>query len=363
MSTIYDCDTDPGPFAFDREPGAAPGMELIPPKYRQYGLSWRLQHEHVGMQLYTFYGDERQVLKILSCGENEEMFRRAVKECRITDALRGVPGVVWLLDCVIDPEKKTVALLEEMETPLPQYLSQNRVCRADVVKIGTGILDSLIRIRKAGYAHMDVHPGNFYFNHEGIKTGDFGSALKLEEVKDFHELTGAKAFMAPEVWKDRSYSEQSELYGAGMILYWILNHCNPPFRPIMTEEEAFTERMAGKPLPKPQFLLKYPEALQALYKCVERMIAFEPEKRYGSLQEARQALALTGYDYYTESIEPWFLAGIGDSNATIMSYGYNGNRTDRPPYGYNGNRTDFPPFGDAGDTTLRPTFTDTDMRS
>ena len=188
---------------------------------------------------------------------------------------------------------------------------------------------------------MDVHPGNIYFNlKDGIKTGDFGSALKLEDVKDFHELTGAKGFMAPEVWRDRAYSEQSELYGAGMILYWILNHCNPPFMPIMPEEEAFTERMAGKPLPQPQFLLKYPEKLWALYRCVQRMTAFDPDKRYRSLAEARQALAVTGYDYYVESVEPWFAAALGDTEETI------------PPFGNAGDRTVFTPFGTT-DLTIR----------
>ena len=301
--------------------------EYIPQVFRSFEGRSYLKIDRPNMKLYELYGLQDMVLKILIC-EDEERFRRAVRECQTTDELRGKPGLVWLLDYITDQEQKTVGMLEEKETPLDVYLGKNLLSRTDIVRIGTGLMDSLLQLKADGYLHLDVHPGNVYFDGVKVKLGDFGSALKKSEAENFHELTGVKKFMAPEVWHEQKYSEQSDIYSSGMILYWILNHCKPPFLPAMKEDEAFACRMAGESFPVPQCMLKYPGELLGLYQCIEKMTAYDPGKRYETFEEVRKDLAICGYDYFTEPSQMQYAAGIYDIEHTI------------PP---------FPPFQTIGD--------------
>ena len=170
--------------------------------------------------------------------------------------------------------------------------------------------------------YIDIHPGNIYYDENRIKIGDFGSVIKIEEVSEYHELTGVKKFMAPEVWRDKLYSTQSVIYSVGMVLYWILNRCTPPFMPIRTEQEAFEKRMAGAPFPVPQFLQKYPEELTEIYQFIQKMTAYNPADRYESFEEAGRDLALIGYDYFVKeedktSSEVSFIVGTGDYEKTV----------------------------------------------
>lgn len=106
-----------------------------------------------------------------------------------------------------------------------------------------------MQIQKAGFLYIDVHPGNIYYDEKRVKIGDFGSVLEKETAGDYHELTGVRSFMAPEVWKDKMYSVQSVLYSTGMVLYWILNRCTPPFMPIRTSQEAFEKKNGRRSVP------------------------------------------------------------------------------------------------------------------
>lgn len=307
---------------------------LIPKKFR-LGVHWTTK-EIDRPELKVFknepFSSQKLCLKIIYCEGREDRFNRAVKECEITEMLRGTPGTVWLLDCVIDREKKIVALLEEREKTLQEYLGSERLHTITIIHIGTGILDSLIQIWKAGFLYIDIHPGNIYYDENRIKIGDFGSVIKIEEVSEYHELTGVKKFMAPEVWRDKLYSTQSVIYSVGMVLYWILNRCTPPFMPIRTEQEAFEKRMAGAPFPVPQFLQKYPEELTEIYQFIQKMTAYNPADRYESFEEARRDLALIGYDYFVKeadktSSEVSFIVGTGDYEKTVSPGGHS---IDRP---------------------------------
>ena len=277
---------------------------IIPERFQSYAQSMHIAVDRPELKVLktAFYGPRDVCLKLICC-DDDEKFRRAIYECEVTELFRGTPGIVWLLDCDIDYTQKRVALLEEKEISLADFFNQNDLEPLNIVHIGTGILDSLLRIKKAGFLYIDIHPGNLYYNEKHVKIGDFGSVLKLEEVPEYHGLTGAKNFMAPEVWKEKVYSEQSVIYSTGMVLYWIMNRCTPPFMPIRTNEEAFEKRMAGEAFPDPQILQKYPEFMEPLYSCIKKMTAYNPADRYESFDEARKALAVIGYDFLINEME------------------------------------------------------------
>ena len=306
---------------------------FIPEKYRSclQGMTKQIDRPDLKVFRSSPFREQPLCLKVICCESSEERFKRAVRECEITEMLRGNPGIVWMLDCDIDLVSKRVALLEEDEKPLPEYLSAETLYPITIAHIGTGILDSLMQIQKAGFLYIDVHPGNIYYDEKRVKIGDFGSVLEKETAGDYHELTGVRSFMAPEVWKDKMYSVQSVLYSTGMVLYWILNRCTPPFMPIRTSQEAFEKRMSGDPFPVPQFIQKYPEEMKELYMFVEKMTAYDPADRFQSFIDARRALSLIGYDFFVKEMEKSskvsFTVGNGDLEKTVPPRFYSPVRT------------------------------------
>ena len=331
--SIFIPDTEPESAARGQMPGLIPPVfplldadfNYLPEKYASYLHSITKQIDRPDLKVYKSnpYITNKICLKIICCGDNEEHFKRAVRECEITERLRGNSGIVWLLDCDIDPDNRRVALLEEEERGLTDYLSSEELHLLTLIQIGTGILDSLMQIQEAGYLYIDVHPGNLYYNEKHIKVGDFGNVIKLEEAGMYHDLTGVRNFMAPEVWRERIYSVQSVLYSTGMVLYWILNRCTPPFRPVNTEQDAFQKRMAGEEIPIPQMIQKYPEEMKKLYRWIQKMTAYHPEDRYNSFEEARKDLAEIGYDSILKEMEKpsdiYFTVGPGDQEMTVRT--------------------------------------------
>ncbi len=56
--------------------------------------------------------------------------------------------------------------------------------------------------------------------------------------------------MAPEVYRDRCCSEQSEIYSLGLLLYYLLQGNTLPFMNALPREAAIEKRLAGAPLPE-----------------------------------------------------------------------------------------------------------------
>ena len=309
---------------------------LIPKKYASYLGVVTKYTDRPDLKVYKSnpYITHKICMKIICCEDDEERFKHAVKECEITETLRGKPGIVWMLDCDIDSANKRVTLLEEEERTLPDYLSSEELEPIYVAHIGTGILDSLMQIQRAGFLYIDVHPGNLYYDGKRIKIGDFGSVIKMEEAETYCGLTGVKSFMAPEVWKEKRYSVESVLYSVGMVLYWILNRCTHPFMPVLTEKDAFMKRVNGEEFPIPQILQKYPEDMKELYKWIQKMTAYDPEDRYRSFEEARNDLAIIGYDFFLKEMEKpseiCFTVGFGDYEKTIPPWFEDGGQTVEP---------------------------------
>jgi serine/threonine protein kinase len=58
-----------------------------------------------------------------------------------------------------------------------------------------------------------------------LKITDFSLAIECPAVESAvsESLVGSPAFWAPEIWRESTYSYQSDLYAAGIVLYEMLN--------------------------------------------------------------------------------------------------------------------------------------------
>ncbi|MBQ5672199.1 MAG: protein kinase, partial [Oscillospiraceae bacterium] len=191
-------------------------------------------------------------VKVIECSSEEEL-ERAKKECRIMQAVASDPHTVDYWDSLIVPTEKghTVYILQEYLTSLEQYYSPESMTEEKIITLGIDICQAMIGCRNAGFYHLDIQPKNLFVTKDGhFKLGDFGSATYLSELDKPQPLRGTISYMAPEVYELRLYSQASDIYSLGILLYSLLNRGILPFADQISKEEAIQKRLKRAPLPR-----------------------------------------------------------------------------------------------------------------
>ncbi len=245
--------------------------------------------------------DEIETARTLSdCGHAVRFYQHQVAE--LSDG--GESG--WL-----------VLILMEKLLPLKSFFLEREIALKDVARLGIHIATALEFCEKRGVVHRDVKPDNlFYSPEEGLyKLGDFGIARRLPELTGQLVRNGTLTHMPPEVYRGAPYAPSSDVYALGVILYRLLNDNRAPFLPPFPEpfapkdrERALAKRLSGARIEEPS-VIRYasrPErganglgaafkeserrAAVALGKIAQKAIAANPERRFQSARELRQAI-------------------------------------------------------------------------
>lgn len=217
-------------------------------------------------------------------------------EYRLMGVLKGHPNIVNCEDTMIVPHTEDIGwdvyIRMELLTSLPDYVHENGLTIAQVIKIGTDICSALELCRQNGIIHRDIKPQNIFVSKYGdFKLGDFGVA-KEENIRGAADKVGTYAYMAPEVYKNKAYDESVDIYSLGMVLYWLLNDRRGPFLPLSGDHtsqqtaDAQLRRFRGEALPAPK------NGNAALKKVVLKACAYNREERFTSPTEFKQALNL-----------------------------------------------------------------------
>ena len=97
---------------------------------------------------------------------------------------------------------------------------------------------------------------------------------------------GTYNYMAPEVFNNRPYGHEADIYSLGMVLYWLLNERRLPFYPVPPAvpmasdmERARQRRFRGEEIPAPI------HGSEELKRIVLKCCAFDPKDRYHSAED------------------------------------------------------------------------------
>lgn len=231
---------------------------------------------------------ERVVVKALRTGAGED--RRVLREARSIATVRH-PNVVELRD-VIEDQRRSFLVMEFAEGgSLAQRLEAGPLDQAEVLRVGLGVLDALAAVHQAGIVHRDVKPSNVLLTRAGVvKLADFGLARATDADATLAPgplapAVGTLRYMAPELARGRPAGVASDLYSAAATLYECLT--GRPYVETKPNESAVEIQM------RVASMGAFAERLEAdeLRGWFERALDPDPESRFASAREARDALA------------------------------------------------------------------------
>ena len=75
--------------------------------------------------------------------------------------------------------------------------------------------------------YLDLKPENIIIYENQLKLIDFGSAIYADEQVDSQHLYGTKGYAAPELYHKNKIDERSDVYGIGMLIYYMVTGLTP----------------------------------------------------------------------------------------------------------------------------------------
>lgn len=181
---------------------------------------------------------------------------------------------------------------------------QGRLSAAEALRVAAQICDGLSAAHGAGVVHRDLKPGNILLVDERAVIIDFGLAAGLAHERSLTadgEVIGTLAYMAPEQLEEGSASAASDVYALGVVMYEMLTGEKPhaarsPFRLAAQKarESHRTPRLGSS-------------GVSPVWReVVERCLKADPDERYQSAAQVKQALQRGGRVYGSCSRGPAF---------------------------------------------------------
>jgi eukaryotic-like serine/threonine-protein kinase len=248
-----------------------------------------------GMADVYLAGDEvlgREVaVKILKhrYAENEEFVERFKREAQSAAALSS-PYIIPIFDRG-ESEDVTYYITTEY---LPGGTLKERIMATGALRpkaaaeVALQVAKALKTAHARGVVHRDIKPRNILLaDSEHVKVADFGIARAVEATTISHtgDILGSAKYMSPEQAASEQVGPASDLYSLGVVLYEMLTG-SVPFE-VETPADVPIRHAVAPPRRPKEVDPEIPEELDAI---TMRLLATNPENRYGSADEVIQEL-------------------------------------------------------------------------
>lgn len=155
---------------------------------------------------------------------------------------------------------------------------------AGTAKVGVDMLRGIGALHRLNIVHRDIKPANVHqASDQRLRILDLGVALssgvgKIEAMQN----PGTPSFMAPELFDGEAASPQSDIYAAGVTLYYLLTRKYP-----YGEIEPFQHPKFGIPTPPTRYRPDIPYWLENI---ILKAIARDAKTRFETAEEMLIAL-------------------------------------------------------------------------
>lgn len=243
-----------------------------------------------------------------------EVHRRAYEELKFEARLLAQlphPHIVRVYDFEDDPAQPYL-VLECVEGPslADLILQSGRLALDRACAIIGEVGEALGALWKLGAVHRDVKPGNILLAKDGLaKLADFGQAVLVEEqeIAGFEgtpplsdDVCGTAAYLAPEQFlAPSSVDHRSDIYALGATFYQAVTGQLPYAG--RSRMEVLLKRVCETPTPPHELVSGLSTDVSNI---ILTMMAREPDDRYQSVEELRDALASLMGSGLTARVQP-----------------------------------------------------------
>ena len=108
---------------------------------------------------------------------------------------------------------------------LKEYvMSQRSISEAEIISYGLQLCDLILflHLSKRSIIYIDIKPENIIIADGTLKLIDFGSALYQDELNEKQRYFATRGYSAPELFANKKVDERSDVYGIGMMLYYMV---------------------------------------------------------------------------------------------------------------------------------------------
>jgi serine/threonine protein phosphatase PrpC/serine/threonine protein kinase len=158
-----------------------------------------------------------------------------------------------------------------------------------VAKLGVEMMRGIGALHRLNIIHRDIKPANIHVaSDQRLRILDLGVAYsmnvgKIESMQNqVFRNPGTPSFMAPELFDGVEATTQSDIYAAGVTLYYLLTRKYP-----YGEIEPFQHPKFGEPTPLTRYRPDIPAWLDNI---VQKAIARDINKRFETAEEMLHAL-------------------------------------------------------------------------
>lgn len=224
-------------------------------------------------------------LKLIEVGDRRENRAASIiREGRLLARVRH-PGVVTIYDAEQIGDKVGLSMEFVAGPTLERRIAQHGPFTVDeAIEIGRQLCQALAAAHGAGVLHRDVKAANVIIREDGrVVLMDFGAGRQIDEVDA--GTAGTPLYLAPEVLAGHDATVESDLYGLGVLLHYMVTGVYPVQASSLSAlRGAHATRMQqGRPTPMAP-------ALGRLALVLARATDPRPELRFASAAAFEAAL-------------------------------------------------------------------------
>lgn len=275
------------------------GSSLRSPEGNEYAIRDVLKESLEGRTLLCcgVHSSHEVVVKtfntqLLSAGAKTRLLHDAAVRRQLI-----VPGLVPVVDFWDGPQELCVVMPFVDGQSLDRRLSQGRLSLLDSLSLGQQLFTALHGLHSQGVLHRNIKPSNILYTESqaAITLVGFGSVRRFHQENLLGDDSGLVMYMSPEEAGslDCDVGPPSDLYSAGIVLYYCLTGCLP-FKAGTVSSVLLQHLTASVPDIR-GFHSDLPREVDEL---VQRLLKKDPHDRYQTVQAVATDLAAI-----TESIQ------------------------------------------------------------